>query len=482
MRDGGLPVVGICVFLTAMSFVGSALLWATHDDGDRVPTPPAAGPEREAQTFQVAMKDLKYAPAVLTIAAGDTVNWVNQDPFGHTVTPVDAAQWGTAGSGDDPAEWLEQGDSWSHTFDKPGTYLYYCKPHASKGADGQFHGMVATLLVTASAPPPAAAPGAGGQPPAAAPPPAKPVDVAEVGANASAVPAPIQRNAPAHLTFDLTSKEVVATMADGVTYSYWTFDGQVPGPMLRARVGDTITVNHRNDASSTVSHNIDFHAATGPGGGAKALTAAPGESASLTFKALSPGLFVYHCADATPPVHIGHGMYGLILIEPEGGLPPVDREYYVVQSDFYSPFGAGDKGHHEYDSAKAASEDPTFVVFNGRVGSLRDADRQLQANVGETVRIYFGVGGPNLVSSFHVIGEIFDRVYDQGDLVGAPGEGLQTTLVPAGGAAVVDFKVEVPGDYILVDHSINRVLKGTAGILHVAGEPDPEVFDDGAGR
>ncbi len=173
-------------------------------------------------------------------------------------------------------------------------------------------------------------------------------------------------------------------------------------------------------------------------------------------------------------------MYGLILIEPEGGLPPVDKEFYVMQGDFYSAYGAGDKGHHEYASDEAAAEAPTFVVFNGRVGSLKDPGRQLTAETGETVRIYFGVGGPNLVSSFHVIGEIFDRTYDQGALTNEPLYGLQTTLVPAGGATVVDFKVEVPGDYILVDHSINRVLKGAAGILHVTGEAEPGTFSGGS--
>ncbi len=451
---------------TLPTSAAAALLALALLSGCVTTTPDAAG-AAGAGTVQVLAKDVKFAPLQVEVTAGTTVVWVNKDPMAHTVTADD----GSYDSG-----LFDQGESWSHRYDEPGVYHYYCTPHSSKGSDGAMKGMVGTVVVKAGAVNTAQQSSA-----QASPPPAKTPDTLEIGADASAVPAPIQRTGPAHLTFNITSKEVVAKMADGITYTYWTFDGTVPGPMLRARVGDTITINHHNDASSTMSHNIDFHAATGPGGGAGALKAAPGMDATLTFKALSPGLFVYHCADAAPPVHIGHGMYGLILIEPEAGLPPVDKEFYVMQGDFYSAYDAGQKGHHEYDSAQAADERPSFVVFNGRMGSLAEAQRQLQAATGETVRIFFGVGGPNLVSSFHVIGEIFDDVYSQGDLVSSPQHGLQTILVPSGGAAIVDFGLEVPGNYLLVDHSINRVLKGAAGILHVTGEAEPGVFEAAPG-
>ncbi len=311
---------------------------------------------------------------------------------------------------------------------------------------------------------------------ASAPGAAMPVDVEEIGASASDVPPPITRDEPRHVYFDIESTEVVAEMADGKTYTYWTFNDQVPGPMLRVLEGDTVTVNLTNSAGSTHFHNIDFHATTGPGGGAAALDAAPGETASVTFKAIHPGLFVYHCAYGAVADHIAHGMYGLILVQPAGeDLPPVDHEYYVVQGDFYSKWSRKAEGHHEYDYDAANDELPEWVVFNGRVGSLT-GDRALTANVNETVRIYFGVGGPNKVSSFHIIGEHFDTVYDEGDLVSAPLQSVQTTLVAPGGATVVDLHLEYPGDYKLVDHSINRVHKGALGILHVEGPEDPSIF------
>lgn len=321
--------------------------------------------------------------------------------------------------------------------------------------------------------------GADGAADASTPGPAKAVDADEIGRSAFEVPSPIERDEPAHVTFDITSEEVVAEVTSGVTYTYWTFDGQVPGPFLRVRVGDTVTINHHNDASSTTVHNVDFHAVTGPGGGAGDLNAAPGETASITFKALHPGLFVYHCAAGNVLDHIAMGMHGLILVEPEGGLPDVDREYYVMQSDLYSKFAPGLEGHHTYDLDAAVAEDPTWVVFNGRPGSLTGDGRRLTAEVNDTVRLFIGDAGPNLVSSFHVIGEHFDRVYDEADLVSPPSRSVQTTLIPAGGATVVDMDVEVPGDYKLVDHSISRVAQGALGILRVTGEGDPGVYSSG---
>lgn len=436
----------------------------------------AGGPNesRGPRTFEVQMRSIKYAPLELTVQVGDTVRWVNGDAVPHTVTPVDKDLWGTAGSGDDPSTWLALGDSWTFTFREPGRYDYFCIPHAARQADGSYSGMVGTILVTESD-----VDGPDDDDGGSKPGDALPVDVAEIGADALLVP----RLGPAgQVWVNITSREVVANMADGVTYPYWTFDGQVPGRMLRVRVGDTVHVNFTNAADSTVGHNIDFHAVTGPGGGAAALSALPGETKQLVFKALKPGLYVYHCAYQDPPLHVAHGMYGLILVEPEGGLPPVDREFYVMQGDFYSDFPGSAKGHHDHSETSADAENPSFVVFNGRVGSLRDTDRQLHAEVGETVRIYFGVGGPNLVSSFHVIGEIFDHVYQQGDVVTDPAEALQTTLVPAGGATIVDFRVEVPGDYLLVDHSLYRVHKGAAGILHVTGEAEPGVYEAPSGE
>jgi nitrite reductase (NO-forming) len=272
----------------------------------------------------------------------------------------------------------------------------------------------------------------------------------------------------------LTTKEVIAEMADGTTFNYWTFDGTVPGPFIRVQEGDTVRLTIHNDETSVHPHNVDFHAATGPGGGGVATIVAPGETKMFTFKAMNAGLFIYHCAFGNPGLHMTHGMYGLILVEPKGGLPPVDEEFYVVQGEFYSAGGMGRKGLQLFDTEAYLDGRPQYVVFNGKTGALVEG---MNAKVGDTVRIYVGNGGVNLISSFHVIGEIFDRVYREGDLTSPPAQNLQTTLIPAGGAVIVEFKVDYPGNYILVDHALSRVDRGAWGVLHVEGEADPSIYN-----
>lgn len=287
--------------------------------------------------------------------------------------------------------------------------------------------------------------------------------------------APIGDRGPTTVEVELTTMEVEGQLADGSAQTYWTFDGSVPGPLIRVREGDTVEFTLNNDASSANVHSIDLHAVNGPGGGAGATQMAPGESGTFTFQALNPGVYVYHCATPHIPTHIAMGMYGLIVVEPEGGLPEVDREFYVMQGEVYTAQARGTKGLLSYDADKMMAEDPTHVVFNGSVGSLT-GDNSLQAEVGETVRIYVGNGGPNLISSFHVIGEIFDRAsVEGGSLIN---ENVQTTLVPAGGATYVELTVDAPGDYMLVDHAITRAADGgAAAILNVTGEENKEVFD-----
>ena len=288
--------------------------------------------------------------------------------------------------------------------------------------------------------------------------------------DAPVVPPSITRRTPAKVVVELEVSEVNLPMADGVEYNFWTFGGRVPGKFIRVRQGDTVEFHLMNHPDSRFPHNIDLHAVTGPGGGAASSNTAPGRRTQFTFKALNPGLYVYHCATAPVGEHVANGMYGLILVEPPGGLTPVEREYYVMQSDFYTKGLHHEKGHQPFDMEKAIDEHPTYVVFNGAEGSLL-GEKALKAKVGERVRLFVGNGGPNLVSSFHVIGEIFDRVY--GEAGARYSEHIQTTLVPAGGAAIVEFKVEVPGSYKLVDHSILRAFnKGALGELKVEG---PEV-------
>ncbi|SSY79995.1 copper-containing nitrite reductase [Alysiella crassa] len=292
--------------------------------------------------------------------------------------------------------------------------------------------------------------------------------------HAPLAPPPIDRDHAARVKVKIEVAEKVMRMADGVEYKFWTFGGQVPGQMIRVREGDIVDVEFANRSDSTVPHNIDFHGATGPGGGAEASFTAPGHVSNFSFKALQPGLYIYHCATAPVGMHIANGMYGLILVEPKGGLPKVDKEFYVVQGDFYTKGKYGEQGLQPFDMEKAIKEQPDYVVFNGSVGSIA-GDNALKAKVGETVRLFVGNGGPNLVSSFHVIGEIFDNVYvEGGDLIN---KNVQTTLVPAGGAAIVDFKIDVPGTYNLVDHSIFRTFnKGALGQLKAEGEENKEIF------
>jgi nitrite reductase (NO-forming) len=289
------------------------------------------------------------------------------------------------------------------------------------------------------------------------------------------VPAPITRTHATKVIVNLDVIEKPMRLADGVDYTMWTFGGTMPGRFIRVREGDQVELRLKNHHTSTVPHNIDLHAVTGPGGGAKNSLTMPGGESVFTFAALNPGLYVYHCATSPVPMHIANGMYGLILVEPKAGLPKVDREYYVMQSEFYTTGKFGEKGHQALDMEKGIAEQPTYVVFNGAVGALT-GDKALQAKVGERVRLFVGNGGPNLVSSFHVIGEVFDNVYTEGGTV-ASQHNVQTTLVPAGGSAIVEYGVEKAGDLILVDHSIFRAFnKGALGMMHVSGEDNPKVF------
>ncbi|HEU0077157.1 MAG TPA: copper-containing nitrite reductase, partial [Longimicrobiaceae bacterium] len=288
------------------------------------------------------------------------------------------------------------------------------------------------------------------------------------------VPAPITRDYATKVVVNLDVIEKRMRMADGVEYDFWTFGGAVPGQFIRVREGDQVEFHLKNHHSSTIPHNIDLHAVTGPGGGAKATMTLPGQETAFTFTALNPGLYVYHCATGPVPLHIANGMYGLILVEPKEGMPKVDREFYVMQGDFYTRGAHGEPGLQPFDMQKAIDEKPDYVVFNGSVGALA-GDNALKAKVGETVRLYVGNGGPNLTSSFHVIGEVFDNVYKEGGT--AVSNNVQTTLVPAGGSSIVEFRADYPGDLVLVDHAIFRAFnKGTVGFLKVEGEADDRLF------
>lgn len=275
--------------------------------------------------------------------------------------------------------------------------------------------------------------------------------------------------------YTIEAYELKGQLADETTYTYWTYDKKVPGPMLRVRVGDTVNIHFKNAESSTMQHDIDFHAVIGPGGGSKVLREKPGEEKTLTFKALKPGVYVYHCAVPMVAEHIANGMFGLIVVVPKGGLPKVDKEFYVMQSELYTTGGHGRHGYRKFDKKRILHENPDYFVFNGTVGGLVE-DHPLTAKTGDKVRIFFGDAGPNLMSSFHVIGEIFDKVYQLGSLVSPPLRDVQTVPVPPGSATMVEFQPKVPGEYTLVDHAMSRMDLGLKGVLEVRGKPRPDIY------
>lgn len=387
---------------------------------------------------------------LLSAAEGQVVQvtLINGEGAEHDIVFADQGPAGTS------SHIVGKGASTSIAFvaSKAGDYLYYCSVpgHRLAGMEGKF-------LITPQPPP-------------------QTVVEADISQKPTDVPAPIGKRGPQTVRVDLVTVELEARLAESTTFGYWTFNGKVPGPMLRVRVGDTVDVHLKNADGSSMLHSVDFHAATGPGGGAASTQTNPGEEKSFKFKALTPGLFVYHCATPMVAHHIANGMYGLILVEPEGGLPPVDREYYVMQGEIYTDGAFGQHGSQEFNVEKLLNERPEYFVFNGSVGALSKF-HPMEAKVGETVRIYFGVGGPNFTSSFHVIGEIFDKVYNLGSVTSEPLHGIQTVTVPAGGAVITEFKVDVPGNYTLVDHALARAERGLVGILHVEGPPNTEIFD-----
>ncbi|MGQ4274100.1 copper-containing nitrite reductase [Terrihabitans sp. B22-R8] len=350
------------------------------------------------------------------------------------------------------------GSTFSFTATKTGEFVYFCSVagHREAGMEGRLLVMPGKRAAMTS-------------------------DAADVTRDPSDLPKPIEARAPQVVRVDLETAELKGQLDNGTTYTYWTFNHKVPGPMVRVRVGDTVEVHLKNPENSVMVHSVDFHGATGPGGGAEFTQTDPGDEKVVTFKALIPGLYVYHCATPSVAHHITSGMYGMILVEPEGGLPQVDREFYVMQGELYTAQPFGTRGEQEMDYEKLISEKAEYFTFNGAVGALTKA-HPLRANVGETVRIFFGVGGPNYTSSFHVIGEIFDRVYQSASLTSPPINGVQTVTVAPGGATVVEFKVDRAGRYVLVDHALSRAERGLAGFLVVDGEHNDDIMHEGPAK
>ena len=294
------------------------------------------------------------------------------------------------------------------------------------------------------------------------------------------VPPPVARTSPALVRVTLTAEEVMGTLdpSANTTYRYWTFNGKVPGPMIRVREGDTIELTLRNDGTSHMAHSIDLHAVLGPGGGAGFTQVVPGQSKTFTFRATTPGLFVYHCGTPMIAEHMANGMYGLILVEPQGGLPHVDHEYYVMQGEIYTGAPKGKEGFQQFSAAKLMSETPEYFVFNGAVDALTTT-HAMKANVGETIRVFYGNAGPNQAAATHAVGEIFTKVYEDGSLTSPPLTNVQTVGVPPGAASVLEFAARVPGKFGLMDHSIARMAKGLMALFDVSGPDDGTLIHAG---
>jgi nitrite reductase (NO-forming) len=448
-----------------------AFLAAPASPAGAPPAPAAAAPQAKSGADAIYLSDAKYtlrsgiaegkmaflgvggsidgkANPILTAAEGQIVELtlINGEGTEHDIVFPDQNAKSPRVNG--------KGASTTIVFraTKSGDFTYFCSVpgHRLAGMQGQF-------LVT----------------PMVAP---QTLVEADISREPTDLPPPIGKRDPKTVRLDLFTVEQEGRLAEATTFSYWTFNGKVPGPFVRVRVGDTVDVHLKNSADSNMIHSVDFHAATGPGGGAAALQVDPGGEKSMTFKALIPGLYVYHCATPMVAEHIANGMYGLILVEPEAGLPPVDHEFYVMQGEIYTEAAFGQHGSQEFSVEKLLNERPEYFVFNGSVGAISKL-HPLHAKVGETVRLFFGVGGPNFTSSFHVIGEIFDKVYNMGGLTNPPLEGIQTVTVPPGGAVITEFKLHVPGNYSIVDHALARMERGLAGLLIVDGAANPDIYN-----
>ncbi len=308
-------------------------------------------------------------------------------------------------------------------------------------------------------------------------------DAERVAADPTDVPAPIRRSTSKHHDVTLTVEEVTAEIEPGVTFDYMTFDGRIPGPMIRVRQGDTVSFTLEN-APDGMTHNVDMHAVYGTGGGAVATTVGPGEANAERFRCEYPGAFVYHCAVPNMDYHVSAGMFGLILVEPPEGLPSVDREFYVGQHELYTDKDAGEEGHHTFDFKAMEREDPSYVLINGEKHALT-ADRHgaAQAEVGETVRVFMVDGGPNLTANVHPIGNVWASAYRDGALAGTGEEYVQTMAVPPGSAMVGRLDLPVPETVKLVDHALSRATrKGCLAEIAVRGDENPAVFDPSPGK
>ncbi len=267
-----------------------------------------------------------------------------------------------------------------------------------------------------------------------------------------------------HRRIRFVTAHVRHQVAPGVVYEAWTFDSIIPGPTIRLAVGDTIDFTLVNAA--TIPHSMDFHAAElAPDRAYRNVM--PRDSIQFRFVPRVPGAFMYHCGTAPVATHIANGMYGALIVDPRTARPPA-QEFVLVQSEFYmgAPSGADSLRSLNWD--KVLNAFPDYVVFNG-VAS-RYATHPIPVDVAKPIRLFVVNAGPNRISSFHVVGAIFDRVFADG--FGRPFEGMQTWNVPVGGGAVFELRLAETGLYPFVTHAFADATKGAVGVFR-AGEPSP---------
>ncbi len=310
--------------------------------------------------------------------------------------------------------------------------------------------------------------------------PPRELEIDSVAADPTGIPPPVDWDEPRHHEIELFTTERIAEVEPGVTFQYMTFNDQIPGPMIRVRRGDTVHFTLENPEDQGMLHNIDFHAVYGPGGAAVHTNVLPGETAEVEFKAMYPGVHIYHCAVPDMDYHISAGMFGAILVEPEDGLPEVDRELYFGQHELYTNGSAGEEGHHSFDMQSMFDEDPTYVLLNAEAYGFTENGKQGPVIVekGDRIRVFLANGGPNLTSAWHPIGNVWTNLYRDGDLVSAPSRYVETTPVAPGTVAAAEMDTPVPGPIKLVDHALSRVrAKGLLAVIQVEGEEEPDIYN-----
>lgn len=300
-----------------------------------------------------------------------------------------------------------------------------------------------------------------------------------VSADPTKLPPPLKHRAPITHKVELICKEIIGEIDHGNYFLYLTFNGQVPAPMIRVRQGDTIDLTINNPLGTMHAHSVDFHAVYGTGGGSSATTVGPGQKKRLKFKTLYPGAFIYHCAVANLDYHISSGMFGMIVVEPPEGLPKVDHEFYFGQNEIYVKNQQTPKNKPlQFDYNAMTAENPRYVVLNGESHAITDQNYgAVKVKKGENARIFFVNGGPNLMSSFHPIGNIWTKVWREGAVLNHPERYVQTVGVSPGSCAVLEMEFPVPETIKLVDHALSRVVhKGLLALIEVEGEPEPDIF------